>query len=68
MKLIIMSEAEKIVFVDESGLNRELRREYARAKRGVKVYDTKRGRRFERVNIIGAKFDNEHIAVRCYRH
>ena len=56
------------IFVDESGLNRHYRREYARAKRGVKVYDKKSGKRYKRTNIIGALWDKRHIAMQCYEH
>ena len=57
-----------IVFVDESGLNRYYRREYARAKRGVKVYGKKPGTRHKRTNIIGALWNDRHIAMQCYEH
>ena len=62
----------KFVFVDESGLNREYRRVYARAKRGVKVYDKTKGKRCKRTNIIGGLVYGEtaerHIAVQDYEH
>jgi len=62
----------KFVFVDESGLNREYRRLYARAKRGVKVYDKTKGKRCKRTNIIGGLVYGEtaerHIAVQSYEH
>jgi hypothetical protein len=38
---IAVLKVNKFVFVDESGLNREYRRLYARAKRGVKVHEKK---------------------------
>jgi len=57
-----------MVYVDESGLNRYYRREYARAKRGVKVHGTKHGKRYKRTNIIGAKWGKKHIATQCYQH
>jgi transposase len=60
------------VFVDESGLNREYRRIYARAKRGVKVYDKKSGKRVAKVNIIAGLLygfaEKKHIAVHNYEH
>ena len=62
----------KFVFVDESGLNREYRRLYARAKRGVKVHDKIKGKRCKRTNIIGGLVYGEtaerHIAVQSYEH
>ena len=30
--------------------------------------DVRRGTRFERVNVIGARCAGEHYAVECYRH
>ena len=58
----------KFVFVDESGLNREYRRLYARAKRGVKVHDKKSGKRYKRTNIIAGLCEGKHLAVQCYEH
>ena len=60
--------AKHFVFVDETGLNREYRRLYARAKRGVKIHDTKPGKRQKRTNIIGALWSKKHIALQCYEH
>jgi len=60
--------AKHFVFVDETGLNREYRRLYARARRGVKVHDTKPGKRQKRTNIIGALWGEKHIALQCYEH
>ena len=60
------------VFVDESGLNREYRRLYARAKRGVKVYAKKPGKRTKKTNIIAGLLygvsGKKHIAVNSYSH
>lgn len=56
------------VFVDESGLNRYYRREYARAKRGIQVNDVKPGRRFKRINVIAGLSGDKHVAVRCYEN
>ena len=60
------------VYVDESGLNREYRRLYARAKRGVKVYDKKSGQRVKKINIVAGLLygvsGKKHIAVHSYEH
>jgi transposase len=45
-----------------------LQREYGRALRGQAVEDFKWGSHFERVNVIGALCNKEHIAVECYNH
>jgi transposase len=56
--------------VDECGIKEHLRREYGRALRGVKVEDTKRGRKFHRVNVVAAVIHGEKesrkIAAECY--
>jgi len=65
---ILIFKAKHFVFVDETGLNREYRRLYARAKRGVKVHDTRPGKRQKRTNIIGALWGEKHIALKSYEH
>jgi transposase len=44
-----------------------LQREYARALRGERIEDVKRGQKLDRVNVIGARCAGEHFAVGCYR-
>jgi len=43
-------------------------REYGRSLRGQKVYGEKRGRKFQRVNVIGALCNGKHLAIECYSH
>jgi len=61
---------EKRVYVDECGINECLVREYGRAGRGVKVEDTRRGRKFQRTNVISARVRESgkvrHVATLCY--
>jgi len=64
---------EKRVYVDESGIDKYLVREYARAARGVKVQDVKRGKRFQRTNVVAAQYKDEngvvnYVAPLCYKH
>ncbi|MDR3130342.1 MAG: transposase [Treponema sp.] len=59
---------KKRVYVDESGINTFLQREYARAPRGDIIRDEKRGQKFERVNVIGAVCGKKYFGVECYRH
>jgi transposase len=70
--MLTIFRIKNIVYVDESGLNREYRRIYARAKRGVKVYDKKSGKRVKKVNIIAGLLygisGKKHIAVHSYEH
>jgi hypothetical protein len=55
------------VYVDESGINTYLQREYARAPRGEIIEETTQGKKFERVNVIGALCNGKHFAIECYR-
>lgn len=55
-----------LVFVDESGLNRYYRRQYARARRGVRVYDTKPGTKYKRTNVIAGLCNGKHLAVQWH--
>jgi transposase len=59
---------KKRVYVDESGINTYLQREYGRALRGKPVTDTKPGRKFQRVNVIGAICNGKSIAIQDYQH
>ena len=36
--------------------------------RGEVIEDVKRGKKFERINIIGALCNNDYYAVECYNH
>jgi len=65
---IAILKVNKFVFVDESGLNREYRRLYARAKRGVKIHEKKHGKKDKRTNIIAGLCEGKHLAVQCYEH
>ena len=57
---------EKITYVDESGIDVYLYREYAYASRGEKVYGKITGRKFQRTNIVAAKLGNEILAPMQY--
>ena len=54
--------------MDESGINKFYQREHARALRGIKVEDTKRGRKFERINVIGGLCNGKYIGIKCYKN
>jgi len=56
------------VFIDECGVEDEVRRDRARAKRGTKVYDVKSGKRRKRINVVAGLWNDKHVAVRCYGH
>lgn len=63
---------EKRAYVDECGIDKCLVREHGRSLRGVKIEDTKRGKKFERTNVISARIKNKngeinHYATLCYK-
>jgi transposase len=58
--------SEKRVYIDKSGVNKCLVREYGRAWRGVKVEDTKRGKKIQRTNVVAAKIGDKVVAPLCY--
>jgi len=45
-----------------------LQRDYARAPRGEIIEGTTQGKKFDRVNVIGALCNGEHSAIECYCH
>jgi transposase len=51
----------KRYYVDESGINKFLYREYGRAPRGVKVPGNVSGKRFQRLSIVAAKCEDEIV-------
>jgi transposase len=55
------------VYVDESGVNTYLPREYARAPRGETVEDLTSGNHFERAHVVGALCAGVYCAIECYR-
>ena len=59
-------EEEDIVYVDETGIQQYLHREYAWAPRGEKVQDVISGRRFKRMNIVAAKQGDTILAPLQY--
>jgi len=54
------------VYIDESGIEMDLVREYGYSPRGRRIEDVRRGRRFRRTNVIGAKLGGRVLAVKCY--
>jgi len=53
---------ENLVYVDESGIDTYLYREYARAPRGKKIREEVSGRKFARQSIVAAKRGDEILA------
>ena len=71
LKKIECIPAEKRVYIDECGIKERLVREHGRAFRGVKVEDTKRGRKFNRINVVDSQTQENNetykIAPMCYQ-
>jgi hypothetical protein len=53
---------EQIVYIDESGINKHLHREYGRAPRGEQVLGDVKGKKFQRLSMIAGLCDNKIIA------
>ena len=58
---------ELLAYVDETGIDSYLYREYARAKRGQSVAGKISGRRFQRTNIVAAKVGERIVAPLEYK-
>ncbi len=57
------------MYVDESGIHKQLPRKYGYAERGEKVCDTKSGKNSRRMNVIGGALQRgTHIVVEQYEH
>jgi len=57
---------EKRAYIDESGVNKYYIREYGHALKGVKIEDSKRGKKFHRTNVVAAKIGDKIVAPYCY--
>lgn len=53
---------EEIIYIDESGIDNSIGREYVRAGRGKKVYGEITGRKRHRVSIIAGLYEKRLIA------
>ena len=68
LKQLAEIDNETVVYVDETGIDRYFTREFGRAPRGSKIADTKRGRRFQRTNVIGGICCGHYFGIECYNH
>ena len=70
MKQLNKTLPEKRVYVDESGIAKCLVREYRRALHGKRVEDVKRGRKYQRTNVVAAQIKTKEgiqvVAPFCY--
>ena len=58
--------SDKIVYIDESGINQYLYRTRGRALRGKKVYGEISGKRFKRESFIAGLAQGNLIATMCF--
>jgi transposase len=54
------------VYLDESGINQYLHREYARGTRGKKVFGEISGKRFDRQSVISALLQGKFLSPMCF--
>lgn len=54
------------VYIDESGINKYLQREYARAPRGVAIFGAVSGKKYARESFMAAKVESNILAPFCY--
>ena len=66
MRQIEQITAEKLVYVDEPGIDQCLYREYARAPRGQKVMGIISGKKFKRTNIVAGTCCGKWVAPMQY--
>ena len=66
LKAIENIPAEKIAYVDETGIDSCLYREYGRSKRGKKLYSKISGRKYRRTSIVAAQIAKRTIAPLQY--
>jgi transposase len=57
-----MSRPSRLVYVDESGIDEYLHREYGRASRGEQILTEIPGKKFARQSIVAAKCDGRVLA------
>lgn len=63
---INLIDREKLVFVDESGVDTFVSRQYGRAPRGKKIHGEISGKRFARQSFVAAKAGSKIIAPMIY--
>ena len=64
--LIVSLPQECIYYIDECGIDTYIYREYAYAKRGMKVMGNVSGKKFKRTNIVAAKCGKDIVAPMIY--
>lgn len=57
---------EDIIYIDETGIQEYIYREYARAPKGEKVHDKISGRKYKRTNIVAGRCGGKNISPFIY--
>ena len=57
---------DKIVYVDETGIDKCLSRKYGSSPKRTKIYGKVYGHKFDRINIVAAQQNNQIIAPLQY--
>ena len=57
---------DDIVYIDETGIQGYIYREYGRALKGKKVYDKIAGKKYHRINIVSRKYSDKIISPLVY--
>jgi len=55
-----------VVYVDEAGVEQEMKRTHGRAKRGIKLYAETSGKRSKRINTVAGYCDGEIVGRTTY--
>jgi transposase len=58
---------ERLVYVDECGVEEHLSREYGKSPRGVPIYGEVSGKKFDRLNIVAGRCGSKIVAPGEYR-
>ncbi len=59
--------SEKLVYIDESGIDKFISREYGWGIKGAKVIGKVSGRRYTRESFVAAQHQKKIIAPFCYK-
>lgn len=59
-------EPTKLVYIDESGIDKFISREYGRCQRGQKIMGGVSGKRYARESFVAGQIQNKIIAPFCY--
>ena len=66
MKELVTIPINDRIYLDESGVNEYLYRQYGRSFRGKKVFGEVSGKRFARQSVISALFKGKFLSPMCF--